>query len=244
MNNRRAYLSVLIGAFTLCWLLLAVRPHARDTWLLENLLLVVGVLALLASHRALPLSRISYTMIFVFLLLHTIGAHYTYSLVPWTDWMEAIGLGVLAPTDASRNHFDRIVHFIYGLLLAYPIREVFLRVADLRGFWGYFFPLSVTLSTSVLYEIAEWGAAEVFGGDLGIAFVGVQGDVWDAQKDMALAGVGALIAMTITGGLNYVLQRDFAREWVDSLRVKSAAPLGEDELARLWRQRRAGRRRR
>lgn len=244
MINRRAYLSGLIGAFTLCWLLLAVRPHARDTWLLENLLLVVGVLALLASHRALPLSRISYTMIFVFLLLHTVGAHYTYSLVPWTDWMEAIGLGALAPADASRNHFDRIVHFIYGLLLAYPIREVFLRVADLRGFWGYFFPLSVTLSTSVLYEIAEWGAAEVFGGDLGIAFVGVQGDVWDAQKDMALAGVGALIAMTITGGLNYVLQRDFAREWVDSLRVKSAAPLGEDELARLWRQRRAGRRRR
>jgi putative membrane protein len=244
MINRRAYLSGLIGAFTLCWLLLAVRPHARDTWLLENLLLVVGVLALLASHRALPLSRISYTMIFVFLLLHSIGAHYTYSLVPWTDWMEAIGLEALAPVDASRNHFDRIVHFIYGLLLAYPIREVFLRVADLRGFWGYFFPLSVTLSTSVLYEIAEWGAAEVFGGDLGIAFVGVQGDVWDAQKDMALAGVGALIAMAVTASLNYGLQRDFAREWVDSLRVKSAAPLGEDELARLWRQRREGRRRR
>jgi putative membrane protein len=244
MINRRAYLSGLIGAFTVFWLLLAVSPYARDTWLLENLLLVVGVLALLASHRALPLSRISYTLIFVFLLLHSIGAHYTYSLVPWTDWMEAIGLGVLAPADASRNHFDRIVHFTYGLLLAYPIREIFLRVADLRGFWGYFFPLSVTLSTSVLYELAEWGAAEVFGGDLGIAFVGVQGDVWDAQKDMALAGVGALIAMAITGGLNYVLQRDFAREWVDSLRVKSAAPLGEDELARLWRQRRVGRRRR
>ena len=244
MIGRRAYLGGLAGVFTVCWLLLAVRPYARDTWLLENLLLVVGVLALLASHRALPLSRISYTLIFVFLLLHSIGAHYTYSLVPWADWMGSIGLGVLVPADASRNHFDRIVHFTYGLLLAYPIREVFLRVADLRGFWGYFFPLSVTLSTSVLYELAEWGAAEVFGGDLGIAFVGVQGDVWDAQKDMALAGVGALIAMAVTASLNYGLQRDFAREWVDSLRVKSAAPLGEDELARLWRQRREGRRRR
>jgi len=228
MIGRRAYLGGLAGVFIVCWLLLAVRPYARDTWLLENLLLVVGVLALLASHRALPLSRISYTLIFVFLLLHSIGAHYTYSLVPWADWMETVGLGALVPADASRNHFDRIVHFTYGL----------------RGFWGYFFPLSVTLSTSVLYELAEWGAAEVFGGDLGIAFVGVQGDVWDAQKDMALAGVGALIAMAVTASLNYGLQRDFAREWVDSLRVKSVAPLGEDELARLWRQRRAGRRRR
>lgn len=242
MISRRTYLRGLVGVFTLFWLLLAVRPYARDTWLLENLLLVVGVLALLASHRALPLSRISYTLIFVFLLLHSIGAHYTYSLVPWAQWMEPIGLGAQA-AEASRNHFDRIVHFAYGLLLAYPIREIFLRVADLRGFWGYFFPLSVTLSTSVLYELAEWGAAEVFGGDLGIEFLGVQGDEWDAQKDMALAGVGALIAMAITGGLNYALQRDFAREWVDSLRVKSAAPLGEDELARLWRQRRKGRRR-
>ena len=112
MINRRAYLSVLLGVFTLSWLLLAVSPYARDTWLLENLLLVVGVLALLASHRALPLSRISYTLIFLFLLLHSIGAHYTYSLVPWTDWMEAIGLGVLAPADAVVSQQQSVGSFI------------------------------------------------------------------------------------------------------------------------------------
>jgi putative membrane protein len=236
--SRRAYLGTLIAVFAVVWALLAIHPHDRSDWLLENLLLVVFVAALVASRRALPLSRISYTLIWLFLLLHTIGAHYTYSLVPWSQWLQAIG--VPAPAEGGRNHFDRVVHFLYGLLLAYPIREVFLRVADLRGFWGYFFPFDVTLSTSVLYELMEWASAELFGGDLGVAFLGTQGDMWDAQKDMALAGLGALAAMAITAGLNYALERDFAREWVDSLRVKHAAPLGEDEIARLLRERDAG----
>src|SRR3546814_18878427 len=82
----------------------------------------------------------------------------------------------------ERNNFDRIVHFSYGFLLAYPLREIFLRVADARGFWGYFLPLDVALSTSALYELVEWMAAEVFGGDLGVASLGTQGDVWDAQR--------------------------------------------------------------
>ena len=238
MLGRRTYLAVLVGLFGVIWALLAVDPFDRRDWLLENVLLVAFAAALLASRRALPLSRISYTTIFVFLLLHTIGAHYTYSLVPWQDWLHAL-TGAAAPAPpADRNDFDRLVHFGYGLLLAYPIREVFLRVAELRGFWGYFFPLSVTLSTSVLYELAEWAAAELFGGDLGIAFLGTQGDVWDAQKDMALAGAGATVAMAVTAGLNYVLERDFALEWVESLRVKHAAPLGEDEIRRLWLARR------
>ncbi|HWA14621.1 MAG TPA: DUF2238 domain-containing protein, partial [Burkholderiales bacterium] len=126
--------------------------------------------------------------------------------------------------------------FAYGLLLAYPIREVFLRVIQLKGFWGYFFPLDITMSTSMLYELVEWGAASFFGGDLGQAYLGTQGDVWDAHKDMALASLGAVIAMLVTGGLNYWLERDFAAEWVESLRVKSHRPLGEDEIQRLLKQ--------
>ena len=95
----------------------------------------------------------------------------------------------------GRNHFDRLVHFLYGLLLAYPIREMFLRIGNVRGFWGYFLPLDLTMSTSMLYELIEWAAAELIGGDLGAAYLGTQGDVWDAHKDMALASMGALIAM-------------------------------------------------
>ena len=90
------------------------------------------------------------------------------------------------------------------------------------------------------YELVEWGAAEVFGGGLGLAFVCAQGDVWDAQKDMWLATLGALIAMGITAAINVRLQKDFAREWSESLRVKRHEPLGEDAIARLLREREDG----
>src|ERR1043165_10234984 len=113
---------------------------------------------------------------------------------------------------------------------------MFLRVGNVRGFWGYFLPLDLTMSTSMLYELIEWAAAEYFGGDLGMAYLGTQGDVWDAHKDMAMASLGALIAMCITAAVNIRLQRDFAREWVESLRVKGRNPLGEDEIARLARK--------
>jgi putative membrane protein len=92
------------------------------------------------------------------------------------------------------------------------------------------------MSTSMLYELAEWGTSLVFGGELGQAYLGTQGDEWDAHKDMALASLGALIAMSITGVINWQFQRDFAREWAESLRVKHKAPLGEDEMARMARK--------
>lgn len=210
---------------------LAISPHDRADWALENALLFAGVAALIATRRALPLSRVSYTLIFVFMCLHSIGAHYTYSEVPYDAWLAAL----TGHPGAGRNQYDRFVHFSYGLLLAYPIRELFLRVAAVRGFWGYYLPLDVTMATSLLYELIEWGAAVLFGGELGIAYLGSQGDPWDAQKDMALATVGACVAMLITAALNWRYQRDFAREWAESLRVKHADPLGEDELRRRMR---------
>ena len=224
-------LSVLLG---IEFVVLAIAPNDRKDWLLENVVLVLFVGAMFASYRRLTLSRISYFLIFVFLSLHLIGAHYTYSLVPYDAWFETLTGGRLNPLLGwERNNFDRVVHFAYGLLLAYPIREVFLRVVQLRGFWGYLFPLDITMSTSMLYELIEWGAAMAFGGDLGQAYLGTQGDPWDAHKDMAFASLGALLAMLMTAGLNIRLQRDFAAEWNESLRVKSARPLGEDEIRRL-----------
>ncbi len=174
----------------------------------------------------------------MFLCLHTVGAHYTYSEVPYDAWFEQLaGRTLNGLVGWERNNFDRVVHFAYGLLLAYPVREVFLRVADVRGFWGYLLPLDLTMSTSMLYELIEWGAAAAFGGELGQAFLGTQGDTWDSHKDMALASLGALLAMAITAVINGRYQRDFSREWVESLRVKHAAPLGEEALARMTRKR-------
>lgn len=231
------YLLVLAALFAVWWLFLAIDPRDRADWLLENVLVFAFVAAAVASYRRFPLSRVSYTLIFVFLCLHEVGAHYTYAEVPYEAWSRALfGQGINETLGLERNHFDRVIHFAYGLLLAYPVRELFVRVAQVRGFWGYFLPLDLTMSTSMLFELFEWGAAEWFGGDLGMAYLGTQGDIWDAHKDMALASLGALIAMLITAAINVRLQRDFAREWGESLRVKRKAPLGEDEIARMLEQ--------
>lgn len=233
------YAIILLGIFLLIWLLLAIAPSDRKDWALENALVVVCFIYLIATARHLPLSRVSYTLIFVFLCLHEIGAHYTYAAVPYDNWFNSLfGCTFNSLVGWQRNNFDRIIHFSYGLLLGYPIREVFCRVADVRGFWSYFLPLDVTMSTSMLFELFEWAAAEFFGGNLGVAYLGAQGDIWDAQKDMALASTGALVAMLITAAINLYLQRDFAQEWSASLKVKSDTPLGEDEIKRLWRRRR------
>jgi len=217
--RRRRYLGTLAALFALIWAALAIHPHDRADWALENALVLAFGAALFATRRWFVFSRVSYTLIFLYLCLHAIGAHYTYSLVPYDDWWRALtGRGLNAALGWERNNFDRVVHFCYGLLLAYPIREIFLRVVEVRGFWGYFLPMDVTLSTSALYELIEWGAAAVFGGDLGAAYLGTQGDIWDAQKDMALAAAGAVIAMVLTALVNRKARRDLARDWADSLK--------------------------
>lgn len=234
-----SYLGILLLIFLALAVWAGIAPLDRHDWLLENVLVVVGLVVLFLGYQVLPLSRMSYTLIFIFMCLHVVGSHYTYALVPYDDWFRNLfDTGFNELVGWERNNYDRVVHFSYGLLLAYPLREVVLRIATLKGFWGYFLPLDVTMSTSMLYELIEWGAAALFGGGLGIAFLGAQGDPWDAQKDMALASLGALIAMCVTAALNAWLQRDFGREWVDSVRVRDRRPLGDFELMRLWRARR------
>ena len=228
------YLTILGAVFAVFWGLLAINPADRHDWALENALVLAFVIGIAASYRHFTFSRVSYTLIFVFLCLHAIGAHYTYAEVPYdAAWKALTGSTFNELMGWERNHFDRLVHFSYGLLFAYPLREVFLRVAQARGFWGYFLPLDFTLATSALFELFEWAAATFFGGDLGVAYLGTQGDVWDAHKDMLLAGIGATVAMIVTALINARLQRDFAREWNESLRVKQAQPLGEDEIGRM-----------
>src|SRR3990172_6970296 len=235
----RRYLLILATLFFVLWTALAIKPHYRDDWALENAIAVAFVVLVATFHRRMLLSRISYTLIFLFLCLHEVGAHYTYAEVPYDRWLQSLfGFSLNPLLGWERNNFDRLVHFSYGLLLAYPVREVFLRVANVRGFWGYFLPLDLTMSSSMIFELFEWGAAAAVGGDLGAAYLGTQGDEWDAHKDMALASLGALTAMLLTAGINLALQKDFAREFAQSLKVKSRRPLGEDEIARMLLKRR------
>ncbi|HKA14377.1 MAG TPA: DUF2238 domain-containing protein [Myxococcota bacterium] len=224
---------MLAGLFAIEFALLAISPVSRSDWMLENALSIAAVAALALSFRRFVFSRISYAMIFVFLSLHEIGAHYTYSLVPYDAACQRwFGFSIDAAFGFHRNMYDRLVHFSYGLLLTYPIREIYLRIVDVRGFWGYFLPLDLTMSTSMIYELIEWGAATAFGSELGQAYLGTQGDVWDSHKDMALASLGAIGAMAVTLAINRRLGRDVAAEWAASFRVVHPEPLGEEEIER------------
>lgn len=230
-RSRNAYLLTLTLLFSLEWVFLAISPIDREAWLLENILALVLIVVMVSTCKVFPLSRISYSLIFVFMVFHEVGAHYTYSKVPYDSWWQSLfGYSLNESLGFERNHFDRLLHFGYGLLLAYPIREIFIRIAGVRGFWGYFLPLDLTMSTSMMFELFEWGAAEFFGGELAMDYLGIQGDIWDAHRDMALASLGALIAMTVTASVNYSLQRDFAEEWQDSLRIKGHLPPGDEPV--------------
>jgi putative membrane protein len=192
----RGYTILLAGVFAIIFVLLAIAPLNRHDWALENLLVVVFALALLWSRSRFQLSKLSVTLIFIFLSVHEVGAHYTYSKVPYDQWAEALfGTSITEFFGFSRNHFDRLEHFFYGALLAYPMREGYVRLQGLRGRMTYTIPITITLAFSAMYEIFEWWAAEIAGGELGVAYLGTQGDVWDAQKDMALAGFGAILTM-------------------------------------------------
>ena len=183
------YPATLLGVFTLLWVALAIAPHYRQDWLLENLLVLVAVPVLVVTRHRLRFSNLAYTCIFIFLSIHEIGAHYTYSLVPYDQWFHS-DLGF------ERNHFDRAVHFLYGLLITPAAIELFAHYGRYPRVWALLFPLLFMISHSVVYELIEWGAALVFGGDLGQAYLGTQGDIWDAQKDMALAALGTIITVT------------------------------------------------
>ncbi len=195
------YVATLTALFAVLWVVLAIRPFDRHDWLLENALVVAAVLFVTWTWRRARLSTISYTLIFVFLCLHEVGAHYTYAEVPYDAWWKALtGSTFNSLVGWERNNFDRVIHFGYGLLLALPLRELVVPKAGVRGFWSYFLPLDIMVSSSALYELIEWGASAVFGGGLGMAYLGTQGDVWDAHKDMALASGGALLAILFAVG--------------------------------------------
>lgn len=237
MSNRRTFL-ILLALYALWLVALGIAPLDRPAWRIQNSALVGGVAALVVTRRWFAFSRMAYVMIFAFLALAAVGAHYTYQRTPYDAWFVAVtGRTLNGLVGWDRNNFDRIVHFAYGFLIAYPVRELFLRVADVRGFWGYALPLDVVMSTSMLWELAEWVTAAAFaGGDQ--LYIGTQGDVWDTHKDMALATLGAAISIGLVAAINRVYHRDFGREWADSLRVKQRDALEPDGFAWLTRPKR------
>lgn len=173
------------------WLITAIDPLSRRDWFLENLLVFFYGGLLAVTYRRFRFSTLSYLLFTVFMSLHLVGAHYTYAEVPFGFWLQdALGL--------ARNHYDRIVHFSFGLLLACPLREWLLRVVGVRAGWSSFMTVVLVLALSGFYEVMEGVVAMIVSPELGAAYLGTQGDEWDAQKDTFLAFAGSIVAMLAT----------------------------------------------
>lgn len=185
--RERRLLQVLCACYAIIWVIAAIDPVKRSDWLLENLLVFVSVPTLIFTYKRLPLSDSAYVLFFLFLVMHATGAHYTYAEVPLGYWLKEM-------FHLERNHFDRIVHFSFGVM-AYPVQEVLIHVTKVRGFWALLLPAAIIVSFSGFFEIIEAVVATLVNPELGAAYLGLQGDVWDAQKDMALAILGAALAM-------------------------------------------------
>src|SRR5687767_14937666 len=190
----RRLLQILIVVYAAVWIITAIQPVDRSDWFIENLLVFVTVPVLALTYRRAPLSDTSYLLLGVFLILHAIGAHYTYAKVPAGDWIKEI-------FDLERNHFDRLVHGCFGLLLLIPVRELLMLMTPVRGFWSYALPVTVIVSFSGLFEIVEAIVAQIVSPELGTAYLGTQGDEWDAQKDMAAAVAGAICSLVLLAAI-------------------------------------------
>ncbi|MBK6369603.1 MAG: DUF2238 domain-containing protein [Flavobacteriales bacterium] len=154
------------------------------------MLTMVFIGGLCLGYRKFRFSDLSYTLMFVYILLHIYGAMYTYAENPFGYWLQDRMQG-------DRNHYDRIVHFSFVFLLAYPMRDYFKNHFGWPIWVCWVLPVEITLSFSGAYELIEWAVADVFFPAQGAAYLGSQGDVWDAQKDMGLAFTGAILSMVL-----------------------------------------------
>jgi putative membrane protein len=172
------------------WVITAIKPLYPMDWLIENLLVFIYSALLVFTYRRFQFSNTSYALFTLFLTLHLVGAHYTYAETPFGFWLQSV-------FDFERNHYDRIVHFSFGLLIAHPFREILLRRAQVSRAWSYFLAVCVIMTFSAVYEVLEAVVAMIVSPELGSAYLGTQGDEWDAQKDTIFAFGGAVIAMLV-----------------------------------------------
>lgn len=185
--------------FVTVWLNSLIGTTDIENWFIENALVVAFLLFLSITYDRYTFSDLSYLLIVVFLCLHVYGSKYTYADNPFGFWLQDV-------FDTPRNHYDRIVHFSFGFLLAYPMREMFLKWLKFPRWVAWLLPIEITLSVSGFYEIIEWGVADLFFKAQGDAYLGTQGDIWDAQKDIFLAFSGAIVATSIVSSIKRVFK--------------------------------------
>jgi len=192
--RRNYWLIGYLLIFVALWTSTLIGTSDLANWLLENVLVFLFLAFLISTFRKFQFSDLSYLLIFLFLCLHVYGSKHTYAENPFGFWLQDA-------MDSPRNNYDRIVHFSFGFLLAYPMRELFLKWLKFPSWVAWILPIEITLSVSGFYEIIEWAVADLFFREQGDAYLGTQGDIWDAQKDIFLAFSGAILATTTVSAI-------------------------------------------
>lgn len=203
----------MCAGFALAFALGAYRPDTYFDWALENSLVFLLIPVLALTYRRFAFSDLSYLLIVIYLSVHEFGAHYKYSDVPLGEWLKPL-------LHTKRNHYDRIAHFSFGFLLAYPMREIAMRSLRVSGRWLYWLPVECTLALSAIYEILEALMANILTPERGEEFVGMQGDMWDSQEDMFMACLGSVVAVLIIAA---IVQRRNARKAANRAEMAAAA---------------------
>lgn len=192
---KKTELFVLLTIGTALLIVSGISPQDRPTWWLEVLPVLIAVPILFMTWRRCPLTPLAYRLIFVHALILMLGGHYTYAEVPLGFWVQDL-------LDLSRNHYDRLGHFIQGFVPAIIAREILLRTSPLvSGKWLFAIVTMTCLAISALYELIEWWVA-IVAGEGAHAFLGTQGDQWDTQWDMFLALLGAVTSQALFARLH------------------------------------------
>ncbi|MDN3680668.1 DUF2238 domain-containing protein [Vibrio tapetis subsp. quintayensis] len=178
----------LSGMYVAVLIFSMMNPLSWAVWIAEIIPVLAVFTLIVVTHSKFQFSNTAYILMFVWLVMHTIGARYTFAEVPFDWFNELIG--------SERNHYDRVAHFSIGFY-AYPIAEYLYRKGHCNAVLASMFGLFALMSVAASYEIIEWWYAELAGGDEGIAFLGSQGDIWDAQKDMLCDTLGAVSALVL-----------------------------------------------
>jgi putative membrane protein len=183
-------LILLLCLYLIGFSLLAINPHDRADWALENLFPLGQLTAVIIAYRYFKFTRLSYYMIFFYLFVQSWGGHFTYAeAAPFNFLRDHYGL--------SRNHYDRFAHFMLGFLVSIPVREILMQVVKTSRRWLAFLTATVIIAIGAFYELIEWWVAVLATPNLGDKFLGTQGDIWDTQWDIFLALLGAVLTLAI-----------------------------------------------
>jgi len=195
--KKNKLLWLLLLSFAVIWVDTFIGTTDLNNWMIENTLTVLFLLFIITTFKKYQFSDLSYLLMCIYLCLHVYGSKYTYAENNFGYWLKEY-------THSSRNYYDRIVHFSFGFLLAYPMRELFLKWLKYPKLVAWILPIEITLSISALYELVEWAVADIFFKAQGDAYLGTQGDIWDAQKDIFMAFLGALVSTTIVSAVKKI----------------------------------------